>query len=267
MCEQFDKIRDQLRSQRFDIARLRMMSAIAAGVFANAVLFVSLIFMCMRAPQDSAGFSGVVLFLLVFQRGQAALMALKTSATSLYRVLLYTGQLFELFDSIKPQEDANGGAPLLQAAGIDIELRELRFRYPEARRDTLAGINLRIPAGKIVALVGGNGSGKATLVELLRGLYLPTAGEMLVNGVPVQSLNLQDYRRAVGVVFQDFCCYQTSVAENIRCGDTRVPPGHARVEEAAKHAGFLEVADRLPKGLNTMLGRSFAESEELSVGQ
>lgn len=267
LCEQFDDIRDRLRVQRFGIARLRMWSEIGAGVFANAVLFGFLVFLCLKAAEDSAGFGVMVLFLLVFQRGQAALMALKTGATSLYQDLLYTGQLFELFDSTTPEDDAYGGAPLPTAGGFSVELRDLRFRYPEAEHDTLAGVDLRIPAGKIVALVGGNGSGKTTLVKLLCGLYPPSAGELLVDGVPLQDMNLHDYRRAVSVVFQDFCCYQTSVAENIRYGDTRVPPGDARVEEAARRAGFLEIADRLPKGLDTLLGRTFADSEELSVGQ
>ncbi|MDR1687594.1 MAG: ATP-binding cassette domain-containing protein [Clostridiales bacterium] len=91
-----------------------------------------------------------------------------------------------------------------QIKGVNsIVLKDVSFSYPEKNNLVLSGINISILPGQSVALVGENGAGKTTLTKLLTGLYEPTFGEVLINGIKLSEVNLQVYRKCVGIVFQD----------------------------------------------------------------
>jgi ATP-binding cassette subfamily B protein len=114
--------------------------------------------------------------------------------------------------------------------------------------------------------VGRNGAGKTTLVKLLVGLYQPTAGRVTVDGVDVKELGLDELRRRIGVVFQDFARFQFRVGDNIGIGWLPSLDDADAVDRAVQDAGAGEVIKRLPKGLDTTLGRAFG-GDDLSVGQ
>src|SRR5690606_24592075 len=96
-----------------------------------------------------------------------------------------------------------------------IEFRDVTFRYPGTSRNVLRNISFRIPAGGMLALVGATGSGKSTLVSLLVRLYDPTEGEILLDGTPIQSLELETLRRAIGMVPQDAFLFSDTIRENL----------------------------------------------------
>jgi ATP-binding cassette subfamily B protein len=118
-----------------------------------------------------------------------------------------------------------------------------------------------------VAPVGDNGAGKSTLVKLLCRLYDPTAGQVLVDGVDLREVDLDDWRRRIAVVFQDFVRYDLVARDNIGVGS--VP--HLEDAAAAQRGGAAALVARLPRGYETMLGRRFAgaghEGVELSGGE
>lgn len=147
-----------------------------------------------------------------------------------------------------------------------IVLRDVRFRYPGATQDVLHGIDLRLPAGQIVALVGVNGAGKTTLVKLLTGMYQPTGGEITVDGEPLSRIEPANWRGNLSGVFQDFSRFQFRAWETIGVGDLRRLHDRAAVEQAVALANAEPVLRRLPAGLDTQLGRDFAGVEP-SVGQ
>jgi ATP-binding cassette subfamily B protein len=118
-----------------------------------------------------------------------------------------------------------------------------------------------------MALVGANGAGKTTLIKLLTRLYDPTEGCILLDGVDLREYDLDDLRRTIGVIFQDFVHYHTSARENIGFGQIDDLEDDARIQEAAERGGADEVIDALPHGYETMLGRWFREGHELSGGQ
>jgi ATP-binding cassette, subfamily B, bacterial len=141
------------------------------------------------------------------------------------------------------------------------------FLYPESEHPVFDGLDLEIPWGKTTALVGENGAGKSTLVKLLTRLCDPVAGAIFLNGIDLREYDLEDLRRHIAVVFQEFARYQMPVWENIGLGDVRRLQDRRRIREAARRAGAEALIGRLPAGEETMLGREFEGGVELSGGE
>jgi ATP-binding cassette, subfamily B, bacterial len=163
-------------------------------------------------------------------------------------------------------DDAAGDALGLLIAPPRIELHHLTFRYPGAAQASLSDVTLSIEPGESIAVVGPNGAGKTTLVKLLTGLYRPTEGEILLDGVPTTSFSPAELRARVGVIFQDFVRFHFTVADNIGVGWLPEMANRDAILRAAAASGIDGVVDGLPAGYEQGLGRWFG-GEELSVGQ
>jgi ATP-binding cassette subfamily B protein len=160
--------------------------------------------------------------------------------------------------------------PRMDPAGMprdEIRFENVLFRYPGSDRAVLDGLDLVLPACKCTAIVGLNGAGKTTLVKLLARLYDPTSGRIAVDGVDTRSFGIDDWRRRIGVIFQDFNRYELTAAENIGFGAVEMAGNDERIREAAGRAGILHTLEQLPKGLDTPLARQYEDGVELSGGQ
>ena len=169
-------------------------------------------------------------------------------------------RIFQLNDS--PREKRVPNAPTLPPHGRDIRFEETGFRYPGASFDALRDINVEIPAGQTVAVVGPNGSGKTTLVSLLPRLIDPTAGKVLIDGLDIANVSLRSLRSQIAVVTQDTVLFNATIAENISYGRRR--PSDEDVRDAARKAFVDEFVRDLPDGYDTMVGEHGAT---LSGGQ
>jgi ATP-binding cassette subfamily B protein len=149
----------------------------------------------------------------------------------------------------------------------DIRFRGVRFRYPGTDRDALAGVDLRIEAGRSLAIVGANGAGKSSLVKVLCGLYAPTAGEVTVDGRDLSGLDPAAWRERVAVLFQDFARYHLTVAENIGMGAPHLAGDRDLLRAAAERAGALPLIEKLPHGWDTVLSPEYTDGVDLSGGQ
>lgn len=158
--------------------------------------------------------------------------------------------------------DVPAGAPLRS-----IEFRDLSFSYPGAERPVFSGLNLTLQAGITTAVVGVNGAGKTTLMKLLARLYEPTGGAIYVDGVPIASLDLAQWRRTLSVVFQDFVRYEFSAADNIAAGSAFDAPDREAIASAAARTGMLATLEEAPRGLDTTLARAYEDGIDLSGGQ
>lgn len=143
----------------------------------------------------------------------------------------------------------------------------VRFGYPGADRPALAGVDLEIRAGEVVALVGENGSGKTTLAKLLAGLYRPDAGAVRWDGVDLAGVDPDQLHRRVAVIFQDFVRYHLPARDNIGLGRAEAAGDLDAIRRAARFAGVDEVLAGLSDGYDTMLGPEFEGGTDLSVGQ
>jgi ATP-binding cassette subfamily B protein len=162
----------------------------------------------------------------------------------------------------------SGGAPVDTAPTSSIVLRDVSFRYPGAPEPVLHGLDLTIPAGQRLAVVGLNGSGKTTLIKLLCRLYDPIAGTISVDGTDLQHLDPAAWRAQLAVLFQDFVHYQLSAHDNVWLdAPTDGTDGTARLARAVAAAGATDVVDGLPDGWETPLSAGRTDGVDLSGGQ
>ncbi len=174
-------------------------------------------------------------------------------------------RIFQLLDR-EPQMSDRPGAPELPAGSGHVQLRGVTLRYEPAHdelstapakplppgRAVLHDIDLDVPAGRTVAIVGATGSGKTSLVALISRLYDPNEGQVLLDGVDVREVSIRSVRRAVAVVSDDPFLFSASVAENIAYA--RPSASREEIEQAARRAQAHEFIMRLPQGYDTQVG-------------
>lgn len=148
---------------------------------------------------------------------------------------------------------------------VEIEFRDVSFRYPKTERMILEHVNITIGRGETLSIVGVNGAGKTTFVKLLCRFYEPTSGEIFVNGIPARDIPLNEYYRLLGVVFQDFSLFNFTVRENIAM-DTECD--EERLRDAVKKCGLESRMETLPHGADTYIYKEFdPDGIELSGGE
>jgi ATP-binding cassette subfamily B protein len=148
----------------------------------------------------------------------------------------------------------------------EIKIKSVSHRYAGKDQDALSDVSLTLRRGEVTALVGFNGSGKSTLSKLVSGLYLPTGGQVLWDGVPTDDADPQALWQQVALVPQDYAHWPLTVRENVTQGQPTAR-GDAAVLEACAAADADEVVDKLGAGLDTLLAREWLNGEELSGGQ
>lgn len=157
---------------------------------------------------------------------------------------------------------AKQGGKTVPALHRDIRFKDVSFHYPGSDTLVLDHINLTIKRGQHVALVGENGAGKTTLLKLLAGLYQPVSGEVVVDGVPLKSVNVQTWHRQLGVLSQNFTQYDfATAAENVWFGDVSKTPSQERVNAALREAEAAKFVAKLPKGVDSYVNQ-WMESDD-----
>ena len=231
---------------------LALLGAVVAG--AGTVVVA----LNVAAGRSSVG--DLVLFL-------GAVAGVQTGLSGVVLQLGEAGRAVRLFghylDVIGTQDDLPPGTRTPSHGTI--ELRDVWFRYAEDGPWVLRGVNLTIPAGAAVGLVGVNGAGKSTLVKLLCRFYDPQRGSITWDGVDVRDLDVSLLRARIGVVFQEFMAYDLTAAENIGIGQARELDNRARVVAAAETARIADTINALPDGFDTVLSRTHADEERTGV--
>lgn len=166
------------------------------------------------------------------------------------RGIAAAASLFETLD--EPPEEDTGTRTITRARG-DVEYRHVSFSYETNKGGVLNDVNLVVPAGTSLALVGQSGSGKSTLVSLLPRFYDVQAGAVLLDGEDVRSYRLRDLRRQVSLVSQDVVLFDDTIANNIAYG-ALAECSREDIERAAKAAYVTEFTADLPAGLDTLVG-------------
>ena len=156
-------------------------------------------------------------------------------------------------------------APARLTGGIRLE--GVSFRYPGTEAWVLRDVDLELPAGSVVAIVGENGAGKSTLVKLLCRFYPPTEGRITVDGTDLARFSAEAWRERLAGAFQDFCRFELRASQTVGLGDLVRLEHRPALEAAVSRAGAGDVVARLPGGLDTQLGPTWDGGVELSFGQ
>ncbi|WP_281360825.1 ATP-binding cassette domain-containing protein [Lentzea indica] len=207
----------------------------ALAVLGAVVAGAGTVVVALNVAAGRSSVGDLVLFL-------GAVAGVQTGLSGVVLQLGEAGRAVRLFghylDVIDTQDDlpAGTGTPAKAAA---IELRDVWFRYSDDGPWVLRGVNLTIPAGAAVGLVGVNGAGKSTMVKLLCRFYDPQRGSITWDGVDLRELDVTMLRARIGVVFQEFMAYDLTAAENIGIGQAAELGNRARIVEAAETPASL----------------------------
>lgn len=187
--------------------------------------------------------------------------------SSISQGALYLKDLYDFY-AIQPTiTTPTGGKPFPNPVVEGFRFEDVGFKYPNSERWANRHLNFTLKAGEKLALVGENGAGKTTLVKLLGRLYDPDEGRILLDGVDLRAYDLDDLRRHIGVIFQDFQRFQFTAGSNIAVGDIGHEENQDALELAAERSLADSVIDKLPKRYDQPLGRRFEGGIELSGGE
>jgi ABC-type multidrug transport system fused ATPase/permease subunit len=228
----------------------------------------------MRALSGAATPGDVVLILALAAQMNATVAAIVDMGDYLRRAMVAAMRYVWLVDYAAQQTPTDPPAGPLstvpEALSNGIDLVDVTFRYPGTDADTapiLSGVNLHLPAGKLVALVGENGAGKSTLVKLLSRFYSPSSGEILVDGIPLERFLIDGWRARLSAGFQDFARFELLARETVGVGHLSQIDDRVAIAAALERGGAADVVAALPTGLETQLGKAWPGGVELSGGQ
>lgn len=267
--KRFRGLQDEIFKGRMHLRGSEVRQNIAAQTFAVLIIFITLGLVAHWMVAGMLSIGTVVMFFFAFQRGYSVLNDLFKSMASLQEDSIFLNDLFLMIndgerETVKPSGSETTKPFSLQRS---IRVEDVSFRYVNSKRDALRSVNLTIPAGQTVAVVGANGSGKTTLIKLLCGFYLPDKGAIYYDDNSTADLGRETVCRNLSAVFQDFALYNVSANENIALGNIHHDFSAAKVQESAQQAGISSVLEALPQGYATLLGNQFLGGEELSIGQ
>lgn len=245
----------QLREIRWQSVLSLLSTLVSTGAFVVVVL---------RAFSGRLSIGDLTLYTSAVGAMQMALygiaLALANAGESILFYRLYTN-LLEMHQPISIPSSPHPVSPLVTS----IEFRNVSFRYSKEHPWILRNINLSLPVGQCLALIGLNGAGKTTVVKLLTRMYDPSDGQILWDGIDIREFDPADLRLRMGAIFQDFARFDLSVYENIALGDVNrlETNSYQTVEELVRHAanksGIHKVITGLPQGYQTVLSRWLVE--------
>ncbi|MEU1776689.1 ABC transporter ATP-binding protein [Streptomyces sp. NPDC019922] len=241
-------------------ARMSLVGALCGGL-GSAVVWAAVVWL-LATGRISVGHAGTAVFAL--QTVGQSVRGLVAVGARAVRTGLYMDDWTRFLDLA-------GGYTMRRgehrpAPPAEIEIKQVSHRYAGKDQDALSDVSLTLRRGEVTALVGFNGSGKSTLSKLVSGLYLPSGGQVLWDGVATDDADPQALWQQVALVPQDYAHWPLTVRENVTQGQPTAR-GDAAVREACEASDADEVVDKLGAGLDTLLAREWLNGEELSGGQ
>jgi ATP-binding cassette, subfamily B, bacterial len=217
----------------------------------------------MQVIDGRLSLGDLMMFLVYLAMLLEPMAVLASSVTQFQNNLAGFDRVLDLLAEPREMADCPGTRAVSKSAASGrINLQDVGFIYPGTSRPVLHGIDLDVEPGETIALVGRSGSGKTTLCNLIARFYDPTQGTVALDGVNLREIEVESYRRLLGIVEQDVFLFDGTIAENIAYGDRWAT--RAQIEQAARVANAAEFIDRLPAGYNTFIGE---RGVRLSGGQ
>ncbi len=220
-----------------------------------------------RVLGGSLALGSYTFYTTAFGRFSSAVAGALREFGDVYENMLTVRDIYTVLD-MKPTITSGPDSDSLAGSTIPrIEFRDVSFSYPGASRPVFERLNITIEPGQTIALVGENGAGKSTLIKLLARLYDVNSGSILINGIDVRHLNLEDWRSSLGILLQDFNQYPYTARENIELGRIQAAGDRPRLERALEQADAQELVRSWPKQLEQPVSKIYDDGVELSGGQ
>jgi ATP-binding cassette subfamily B protein len=232
-----------------------------------AGLMGAIAFVVVGASSGTISLGTVLMTVSLIRRSRTQLASAASGSAGMIATLATADRLLWLEDHHAAAVAASGTAAAPERLTSGIDIRELSFRYPGTERTVLSSLTLALPAGATVAIVGENGSGKTTLVKLLLGMYQPTSGRILADGVPLASIAHDSWRERCTAAFQDFARFSLPAVESVGVADLPELSSEPLALAALDRAGAAGLSGQLPSGLSTYVGGPYTGGHNLSGGQ
>ncbi|MBS2211143.1 ABC transporter ATP-binding protein [Carboxylicivirga mesophila] len=262
---EYEYFKHDLRDKQWTLSKSKTLYEVTVQILATIILLLIIGYVVQQTVEGQISSGSMAMYFLALQRAYAVLQGLLSSLSSLYEDNLFLQNFIE-FNNISIEKSiANQLFP--NPIKNTIEIENVSFKYPNTNKWVLRNINLTIPKGKTVALVGRNGCGKTSLVKLLAGLHQPNEGQITVDNINWYHISSSEISKNISVIFQDFMLYNVSATNNIRFGNMRRKDENGIIQEAAQKAGIHELFSNLPEGFDTTLGTLFKGSQMLSRGE
>lgn len=246
--------------------RAALTVALGQAIFGLAYIFAVLLVLNDALRSRTAVGDVILVLTLAGQVNQQL-----TTGLDLFRKLLRVARALMRLEWLRQVTSPRGvdarSSDVPDVTTTGLELKNVSFRYPGTEGAVLEDVNLVIPAGSTVAIVGENGAGKTSLVNLLCRFYEPSEGEILHDNVPIASYAIGEWRKRIAAGLQDFMRFEFSAKQSVGLGDLPFIDDDDRVRAALRRAQAEALVDRLPAGLESHLGLSWAAGSELSGGQ
>ena len=258
-----ERLRRSSEAYRRSNGRAIRLSAAFIPLIRFAILFAFLAILViggLQAWRGQIAIGSYSFLVFITQRLLWPLTSLGRTLDDYQRAMASSQRVLDLIDTHIAIPSGHRPLPLSQVRG-SLSFRSVDFSY-SGRSPLLHHFNLEVPAGSTIGIVGATGSGKSTIVKLLLRLYEIQGGEILLDGLPIDQLELADLRRAIGLVSQEVFLFHGTVAENIAYGSFEAP--RAAIERAAQLAEASRFIEALPQGYDTVVGE---RGQRLSGGQ
>jgi len=249
-------------SKKKKVARKHVAYNGAADLLRNGVYLVVLIIAAWEIYENPGrGLGSFMLVLSAAGQLQSITTTLLINAVSIFTDVKYMEDFFALLET--EREETSEDTPY---DDVSIEFRNVCFSYPGTDFLALNDLSVHIRQGEKIAVVGANGSGKSTFVNLLCGLYSPGSGTANINGEPIME-NIWKARRSMSVIFQSFCQYQDTLRNNIAISDPTRSGEDEAILALARQTGASEIISGRDNALDEVIGMFSSEGKNLSGGQ
>ena len=258
---------ERLYAQREQMYRSATRISGLTGLVTGTTLALAYVFVAIKGAAGSIDPGGVVLVIGAFTSLASTLGNISSTFVAVDQHTTFLDDYFSFLaiDPLVPLPAAPYPNPAWHID--DVEFDAVSFTYPGSKHAAVADLSLHIRNGELIALVGENGAGKSTLVKLLLRFYDVDKGSLRVGGVDVKDLDPEVLRSRIGVLFQDYASYELSVRENVTMGRPQSVVDDDRVMEALRDARSEWLVARMPKGLDSKVGRLFEGGHDLSGGE
>lgn len=241
--------------------------SILTGLVTGTTLAAAYVFLAIRGAAGTIDPGGVVLVIGAFASvsGTLGLISSTFVAVDQHTTFLEDYFSFMNIETLIPVPEHPAHLPSKLQGGVSFE--HVTFKYEGGTENAVKDLNLHIREGELVALVGENGAGKSTLIKMLLRFYDPTEGTVRVGGVDLKEVDPTELRDRIGVLFQDYAQYELTVRENVAMGRPSSNGGDEPIMKALKDARSDWLLTRMPKGLDSKVGRLFEGGHDLSGGE
>ena len=261
------KLSDDLFRQRQLMNRLGSRMSLVSGLITGTILALAYVFVASRGIHGTMNPGDVVLVIGAFTSVSGTLGQISSTFVAVDQHTTFLEDYFSFLsiDHLVPVPAKPTAIPDTAIDGIEFD--HVTFTYPGGTEPSVHELNLRIRKGELIALVGENGAGKSTLIKLLLRFYDAQQGAVKVSGIDVKEMDPEQLRNRIGVLFQDYATYELTVRENVLMGRPNGVTDDTKVIKALQDSRSEWLVSKMPKGLDSKVGRLFEGGHDLSGGE